>query len=218
MSKYKGPRIRLIRRIGKITSLTTKNSSRETRPGQHGGKRLSKARKEKQKRLLEKQKLRFYYGLTEKQLVSYIKNARASKRSTIEVLFRRLEIRLDNVLFRRGFALTLPHARQIVNHGKVKVDGKLVTVSSYFCFVGQVIEVCSDPEICSIGRITRSLCSSVLQCCRTLRFIPRYLKEVSLREVKVDSRAGRIDFQIKFKELLVIEYYSKRLLLNVLKS
>merc|ERR1712039_113733 len=167
-------------------------------------------RKEKQKRLLEKQKLRFYYGLTEKQLVSYIKNARASKRSTIEVLFRRLEIRLDNVLFQRGFALTLLHARQIVNHGKVKVDRKLVTVSSYFCSVGQVIEVCSDPEICSTRRITRSS-----RRCRTRRC--RYLKKVSLREFKVDSRAGRIDFQIKFKELLVIEYYSKRLLLNALK-
>merc|ERR1712066_647942 len=213
MSKYKGPRIRLIRRIGEITSLTTKRSGRKTRPGQHGGKRLSKVRREKQKRLLEKQKLRFYYGLTEKQLVSYIKNARASKRSTIEILFRRLEIRLDNVLFRRGFALTLPHARQIVNHGKVKVDRKLVTVSSYFCFVGQVIEVCFDPEICSTRGIARS---SILRRCRTRR--SRYLKEVSLREVKVDSRAGRIDFQIKFKELLVIEYYSKRLLLNVLKS
>jgi small subunit ribosomal protein S4 len=129
-----------------------------------------------------------------------------------------LEIRLDNVLFRRGFALTLPHARQIVNHGKVKVDRKLVTVSSYFCFVGQVIEVCSDPEISSTRRITGSFCDFILRRCRTRRSIPRYLKEVSLREVKVDSRAGRIDFQIKFKELLVIEYYSKRLLLNALKK
>ena len=137
MSKYKGPRIRLIRRIGKITSLTTKKSPRKTRPGQHGEKRLSKARKEKQKRLLEKQKLRFYYSLTEKQLVSYIKNARTSKRSTIEILFRQLEIRLDNVLFRRSFALTLPHARQIVNHSKVKVNRQSVTTPNYFCFVGQ---------------------------------------------------------------------------------
>ena len=218
MSKYKGPRIRLIRRIGKITSLTTKKSPRKTRPGQHGEKRLSKARKEKQKRLLEKQKLRFYYSLTEKQLVSYIKNARTSKRSTIEILFRQLEIRLDNVLFRRSFALTLPHARQIVNHRKVKVNRKLVTVSNYFCFISQIIKIYSNPEICSIRRITRSLYNSILQRCRTLRFIPRYLKKVSLREVKVNNRAKRINLQIKFKELLVIEYYSKRLLLNVLKS
>ena len=235
MSKYKGPRIRLVRRLGTIISLTNKKTDRKARPGQHGRNRHKKT--QYAKRLLEKQKLRFYYSLTEKQLVSYIKNARTSKRSTSEILFRQLEIRLDNILYRRCLALTLPHARQIVNHSKVKVNRQLVTTPNYFCCVGQTIKTKSY----ILGVIRKSSTSgpfrqlvvdktsmTLRQFKRRLEKIqsdttwvllsrnnyiwPKHLEKVSSREVKINSNAKRKDVLINFNELLVIEYYSNRLL------
>ena len=197
MSKYKGPRIRLVRRLGKISGLTNKRTDRKARPGQHGRNRHKIT--QYAVRLLEKQKLRFYYSLTEKQLVSYVKKARTSKRSTSEILFRQLEIRLDNILFRRSFALTLPHARQIVNHSKVKVNRQSVTTPNYFCFVGQTIEASLNFSNGRIYLIIRN-------------YIPEYLEKVSPCEVKVNSNTKRKDVRINFSELLVIEYYSNRLL------
>lgn len=101
MSKYYGPRLRMIRRFGILNAITIKYLKNRTRPGQHGAKQ----RKLTQffYRLVEKQKLRFYYGILEKQLIQYMKKARSSKGPTSRVLIQQLEIRLDTIIFRLGW-------------------------------------------------------------------------------------------------------------------
>ncbi len=106
-------------------------------PGVHGqkGVRLS----DYGKQLREKQKLRYMYGVSETQLKNYFKKAAKSRQSTIEKLFQMLEMRLDNVVFRAGFATSRKQARQLVNHGKVTVDGQKVDIPSYQVKPGQTI-------------------------------------------------------------------------------
>jgi len=84
-------------------------------------------------RLQEKQKLRFNYGITERQLIRYVRQARSAKNSTGEVLLQLLEMRLDNIVFRLGLAPTIPAARQLINHGHFLVNNKKVDIPSYQC-------------------------------------------------------------------------------------
>merc|ERR1712127_123100 len=97
-------------------------------------------------RLEEKQKLRFNYGVTEKQLLRYVRDARRIKGSTGEALLQLLEMRLDNIVFRLGMAPTIPAARQVVNHGHICVNGKRVSIASYQCQTGDVISVRNNPR------------------------------------------------------------------------
>jgi small subunit ribosomal protein S4 len=109
MPKYRGPRLRIVRRIGELCALTKKSLKRNTRPGQHGFN-INKPT-QFASRLMEKQKLLFYYGVSEKQLVKYITIARKANFSTRQVLLQKLEIRLDNLIYRLGLKPTLPSAR-----------------------------------------------------------------------------------------------------------
>ncbi|PSB61855.1 30S ribosomal protein S4, partial [Chroococcidiopsis cubana CCALA 043] len=139
MSRYRGPRLRVVRRLGDLPGLTRKNARRSYPPGQHGQAR--KKRSEYAIRLEEKQKLRFNYGLTEKQLLRYVRRARRVTGSTGQVLLQLLEMRLDNTVFRMGMAPTIPAARQLVNHGHVMVNGREVNIASYQCRPGEVIGI-----------------------------------------------------------------------------
>ena len=108
-------------------------------PGQHGQAR--RKRSEYAIRLEEKQKLRFNYGMSERQLVRYVKKARAQDGNGNNLL-KLLENRLDNVCFRLGFGPTIPGARQLVNHGHVTVNGRVVDIApSYQCKAGDVIAI-----------------------------------------------------------------------------
>ena len=108
MSRYRGPRLRITRRLGDLPGLTRKAAKRSYPPGQHGQAR--RKRSEYAIRLEEKQKLRFNYGVSERQLVRYVKKARAQDGSTGTNLLKLLENRLDNVCFRLGFGPTVPSA------------------------------------------------------------------------------------------------------------
>lgn len=119
--------------------MTRKSARRAYPPGQHGQNR--KKRSEYAIRLEEKQKLRFNYGLTEKQLLRYVRKARRVTGSTGQVLLQLLEMRLDNTVFRLGIAPTIPAARQLVNHGHVTVNGRVVNIASYQCRPGETIAV-----------------------------------------------------------------------------
>ena len=90
-------------------------------------------------RLEEKQKLRFHYGLTERQLLKYVHIAGKAKGSTGQVLLQLLEMRLDNILFRLGMASTIPGARQLVNHRHILVNGRIVDIPSYRCKARDII-------------------------------------------------------------------------------
>ena len=139
MSKYTGPEYRRARRLGFSTSETGKElAKRPYAPGQHGQARKKKLSNYGEQ-LQEKQKLRFMYGLNEKQFKKTFIEAGKMKGVHGEDFFKLLESRLDNLVYRLGFATTRNGARQLVNHGHVTVNGKKVDIPSYRCKAGDVI-------------------------------------------------------------------------------
>lgn len=201
MVKYRGPRLRIVRRLGELPALTRKTTRRDARPGQHGAARIKPSAYSI--RLAEKQKLRYYYGVTESQLVRYVRQARQAKGSTGEVLLQQLERRLDNLVYRLGFAPTLPAARQLVSHGHVLVDGQRVTIASYPCRPREVLSVRNNEA-------SRTLVRQSLG--QAAREIPTHLSlnRESLT-ARVQQRADRREIPLAINELLVVEFFSNRL-------
>jgi small subunit ribosomal protein S4 len=159
MSRYRGPRLRIIRRIGKLRGFTRKKPFRRSfrgkgalegkviPPGQHGLTKLFQTRPFDSSesdyliRLKVKQRLRYNYGVSEKQLVKYVKQAKRMKESTGQALLQLLEMRLDNVVFRLNMAPTIVAARQMINHGHIKVNNKKVNIPSYMCKPKDIISI-----------------------------------------------------------------------------
>ncbi len=144
MSRYTGPKGRLVRRFGTNVFGTEKLSKllekRPNGPGMHGGNRAGKD-SEYKRQLIEKQKLRFMYGITERQLRNYYKVASAKQEATDIALMKLLERRLDNVIYRAGFAKTRAQARQMVGHGLFLLNGRRVSIPSIQVREGDKIEV-----------------------------------------------------------------------------
>jgi small subunit ribosomal protein S4 len=228
MVRYRGPRIRIVRRLGLLPGLTKKNTKIRTKtPGQHGKISFSRTTRSSlsddyKDRLFEKQKLRFNYGVTEKQLVAYYKEAKRLKGPTGTNLLELLEARLDCVVYRLGFAATIPAARQIVNHGHILVNNRLVDIPSFICKPGDNIQVRDRDQ--SKKLITENF--EVQQNKRKL--IQRRMKRVNLtqsrfqsllpKHLSVDtdqlvgtfvSQVKRKDVLVRINELKVIEYYSQ---------
>ncbi|HEU0053470.1 MAG TPA: 30S ribosomal protein S4 [Longimicrobium sp.] len=140
----RGPRLRHIRRFGTpLPGLSRKEPDwKQYPPGQHGqGGQRRKKQSEYGRQLMEKQKLRLNYGVSERQLRNYLARALHAPGVTGESLLALLERRLDNVVFRLGIAPTIPSARQLVGHGHVRVNGKKVDRSGYLVEVGDVVTV-----------------------------------------------------------------------------
>lgn len=144
MSRYTGPKARLVRRFGvnlfdsdKFSKILEK---RPHGPGLHGKNRVGKP-SEFKKQLVEKQKLRFMYGVTEKQLRNYYLKASSSNDATDLALMKLLEKRLDNTVYRAGFAKTRAQARQMVGHGIFNLNGRRVSIPSIQIREGDKIEV-----------------------------------------------------------------------------
>ena len=139
MARYTGPSYRRARRLGFSFSETGKElAKRAYAPGQHGQKRAKK-QSNYGVQLAEKQKVRFMYGMNEKQFKAVFKEAGKMKGVHGENFLKLLESRLDNVVYRAGFATTRNGARQLVNHGNILVNGKKVDIPSYRVKVGDVI-------------------------------------------------------------------------------
>jgi len=140
MSRYTGPKVKKLRAFGVDLPGLSRKSQRDRPyiPGEHG---QSFRRKPSPygERLMEKQKVRFNYGLSEKQMRRLMSEARRSQMAAGDKLMELLERRLDNVVFRAGFAPTIPAARQLVNHGHFTVNGKRVNIPSYRVDTGDVI-------------------------------------------------------------------------------
>ena len=201
MSRYRGPRLRITRRLGDLPGLTRKTTKRSYAPGQHGQAR--RKRSEYAIRLEEKQKLRFNYGISERQLVRYVRKARAQEGSSGTNLLKLLENRLDNVCFRLGFGPTIPGARQLVNHGHVTVNDHVVDVASYQCRPGDVIGIRGRKP-------SRKLAEANLQF-PGLANVPPHLELDSNRmTAKVTGRCEREWVALEVNELLVVEYYSRK--------
>ena len=201
MSRYRGPRLRIVRRLGELPGLTRKSARRAYPPGQHGQNR--KKRSEYAIRLEEKQKLRMNYGLTEKQMLRYVRKARRVAGSTGQVLLQLLEMRLDNTVFRIGMAPTIPAARQLVNHGHVTVNGKPVNIASYQCRPGEEVAVRNREA-------SKKLVEANLQY-PGLANLPSHLEfDKTKLSGKVNSVIEREWVALQVNELLVVEYYSRQ--------
>src|SRR6266550_2402009 len=138
------PRLKIIRRFGiQLPGLTRKSAEKKPyAPGQHGQSKTGRRKTSEFRRLLEeKQKVRFNYGVSEGQLRRYMALARKMPGRTGDNLLAVLERRLDNVVFRMGFAPTIPAARQLVSHGNVRVNGKRNDRPSYLAESGDAISI-----------------------------------------------------------------------------
>jgi small subunit ribosomal protein S4 len=144
MSRLRGPRLKIMRALGvELPGLSRKSiEKRPHPPGQHGPQaRRRTSRSDYSLRLREKQKVRFNYGLSERQLRGLVEDATRLKGNTGVVLIQLLERRLDNVVFRAGFGRTIPAARQLVSHGHVLVNGRTVDRPSFRLKRGDVISI-----------------------------------------------------------------------------
>jgi small subunit ribosomal protein S4 len=201
MSRYRGPRLRITRRLGNLPGLTRKSARRAYPPGQHGQAR--KKRSEYAIRLEEKQKLRFNYGVTERQLLRYVRKARRATGSTGQTLLQLLEMRLDNTVFRLGMAGTIPAARQLVNHGHVTVNGRIVDIASYQCRPGDIITTRNNDR-------SRALVKANMEF-PGLANLPSHLEfDKNTLIGKVNSVVEREWVALQINELLVVEYYSRQ--------
>jgi small subunit ribosomal protein S4 len=147
MARFTGPKTKVARRYGAPLFGPSKALERKNYPpGIHGPKGSRRKQSEYAIALGEKQKLRYQYGLMERQFRRYFETALKRRGVTGETLLQLLETRLDNVVFRLGFANTRRGARQLVGHGHVKVNGRKVDVSSFNVKTGDVITVREKPN------------------------------------------------------------------------
>lgn len=143
MARYTGPRRRVVRRLGTALDGLTRQQAGERAlpPGQHGRTTGRRKLSDYGVRLKEKQKLRYYYGVAERQVRRYFERAGRQAGSTGANLLALLERRLDNVVFRLGLAPTIPAARQLVSHGHVVVNDRRVTAPGFEVSTGDEIRV-----------------------------------------------------------------------------
>nr|YP_004347822.1 ribosomal protein S4 [Chlorella variabilis]ADZ05070.1 ribosomal protein S4 [Chlorella variabilis]AIH00155.1 ribosomal protein S4 [Chlorella variabilis]AJP09485.1 30S ribosomal protein S4 [Chlorella variabilis]AST08837.1 ribosomal protein S4 [Chlorella sp. ATCC 30562] len=206
MARYRGPKLRIIRRLGELPGLTQKSCTREFPPGQHGPKKRGSGNQKSKEsqyavRLKEKQKLRFNYGISERQLISYVREARRRKGSTGEILLQLLEMRLDNIIFRLGFAPTIAAARQMITHGHIVINKRRVTIPSYLCKIHDNVSIALNSEKfvkTVIERSTTELSAPHLE-------INREKFSAIVRETVPRDQVG-----LQINELLVVEFYSRK--------
>jgi len=202
MARYTGAKLRITRRLGDLPGLTSKKGKRTQRPGQHGANQ--KKLTQYAIRLEEKQKLRFNYGLSEKQLMNYIRQAKKIKGATGNILLQLLEMRLDNVIFRLGMAPTIAAARQIVSHKHITINNSCVSIPSYQCQPGDVLTIKDNKG-------SKDLVLNFLES-PALSNIPQHLDfDKKNLTAKVLGIVDREWVALKLNELFVIEFYSRKI-------
>lgn len=197
--RYTGPKDRLSRREGvdlfgkggKLTRLAVP-------PGMHGPRGTRKL-SEYARQLREKQKAKRIYGISEKQFARYIARAEKSKGNTGEALIRLLERRLDNIVFRLGFARTRPGSRQMVGHGHILVDGKGVNIPSYQVKEGQTIAL--DTKAQNMPDVKKLLAQ------KDMKVVDWLTVRAAIGKVK--SLPSRKDVLEPISEQDIIEFYSR---------
>jgi small subunit ribosomal protein S4 len=203
VSRYLGAKLRIIRRLGDLPGFTSKITERKYPPGQHGPAKMGKKNttSDYSLRLQEKQKLRYNYGISEKQLYRYIKEARRLQGTTGTLLLQLLEMRLENVIFRLGFAPSIASARQFVTHCHVKVNGKNVNIPSFQCKPGDTFEVKKLKFI-----------EDSIQTGPVAGVPPALHLELDQKNFrsKLKNQISRTEVSCSINEFLVIEYYSRK--------
>jgi len=205
MSRFTAPRLKVMRSLGvDLPGLSRKSiESRPNPPGQHGAKAIRRRLSDFGVKLKEKQKLRFNYGLTESQMRKLIMRARKGNNPTGEQLLQLLEHRLDNVVFRAGFATTGIAARQLVSHGHVLLNGKYANIPSISVKVGD--EIALKVASLKIFMVVETLVKPALD-------RPDWLQwndaEKSVKIVHLPD-ADQVPFPVDVQQ--VVEYYSNRI-------
>ena len=205
--RYTGPRNKIARREGADLGLKTPGTKSHAQllkriniiPGQHGLKGRKKL-SERGIQLREKQKLRFIFGITEKQLKNYFLKASVKKGNTAVFLSQLLESRLDNIVYRLGFAPTRASSRQLVAHGHILVNNKKLTIPSYQVKINDIISFDSEKTM-KIPYIEKSLNNKDI-------IIPKWLeRKVTIGKLISVPDSSEIEKQVNLR--LVIEYYSR---------
>ena len=205
MARYIGPKARVSRRLGTniwgTQGETIAMDRRPYPPGEHGRTRRRGNASEYLMQLQEKQKARFTYGLSERQFRNLYEEASRKSGVTGEIMLRFLELRLDNIVYRSGWAATRPQARQFVSHGHVNVNGRRVTIPSYRVRKGDVIELRAKTREFIVVRHNIDVLD---------RSAPAWLEptdggmKVTVRELPL-----REQIDVPVREQLIVELYSK---------
>lgn len=208
MARYIGPTCKLARREGVDLELKSPARGLESKcklnqpPGQHGSSRRARL-SDYALQLREKQKVRRIYGVLEKQFRNYYKVAARQKGATGENLLRLLEGRLDNIVYRMGFAVTRAQARQLVSHKGVAVNGRPVNIPSYQVSPEDVVSIRDRAK--KQLRIKESLTLS-----QEMDLVPDWLEvDASKFEGVVKALPDRADLSADINESLIVELYSK---------
>lgn len=203
MSRYTGPRLKVMRALGtELPGLSRKSiEKRPHPPGQHGGKMRKKS--EFGAQLQEKQKIRYNYGLGEAQLRRLVVEAERSKAPTGEKLIELAERRLDNVVFRAGFAPTGVAARQLVRHGHILLNGRRVDIPSARVKPGDAISLSERGQ--RIPMVTETLAEPTLRRPEWISFD----EQSRMATITRIPSADEAPFPVDLKQ--VVEYYANRL-------
>ncbi len=205
MARYSGPRLKRCRSLGTILpGLTTSATlERPYPPGQHGARRRKKDSDYKV-RLIEKQKLRFHFGVLERQFQRYVAEASRLRGPTGDLLILLLESRLDNVVWRLGLAATIPAARQLVVHGHIHVNGSRVDRPSFRVKPGDEVSVREKSR-------SKSFIQEALEA-STARVRPAFLEfDPAKATGKMVVAPGRADLPFDANTQAVVEFYSQKL-------
>lgn len=202
MARYTGPRVRVNRRFGQPIFAAKMREHRAYPPGVHGPKARRKKSSDYGVGLAEKQKLRFQYGLMERQFRRIFEIALKKRGVTGETLLQLLETRLDNVVYRIGFATTRPFARQLVTHGHVLVNGRKVHTPSYNVRAGDIVDVKETPA-------ARQLIAKSLESAQ-IRPVPEWISfNRDAMRAQIVRIPTRDEIQPIVDEQLIVEFYSR---------
>ena len=171
-------------------------------PGMHG-KKISRGLSEYGTQLAMKQKVKRIYGIMERQFRHHFDEIKGKKGITGDLFLARLEMRLDNVVYRMGLALSRAQARQLVNHGLVNVDGKKVTIPSYEVKAGQTVGV-------KPGKKSKNYFKNLEQVLKNKKDFPAWISfDFSKMEAKINGTPDRMDAGINVDAQVIVEYYSR---------
>ena len=187
MARQRGPRFKVSRRFGVNVCGHPKALKRGPKPT----KKVSE---------YEKQKLKAYYDILEKQFARYVEDALKSKENPGEKLIQRLELRLDNMVYRLGFGSSIRQARQMVNHGHILVNGKKVDIPSYKLSVGDTLTLREKSRTTQLFKDNFAASNVTL---------PYLQKDIDTYTGKIVSLPNREDVPIEITESLIVEFYSK---------
>ena len=202
MSRYRGPRLKIIRRLGQqLPGFTTKTTTKQLASTLSVGKKTKLS--QYAIRLQEKQKLRFNYGLTESQLIKYVKSAKKTKGATGEILLQLVEMRLDNIIFRFGLTPTIASARQLISHGHILVNNQKITIPGYQCEINNTISI-------SKKKNSRDLIMKFFEDSNFNSIPPHLSFDKDSLNGKINDIASRESVNLDLNELLIVEYYSRR--------